>query len=88
MKDEAQWVYFENLEYEFVDRRDYTTAELQALLKFLTFPLINLVLMKTERRRLRRNRFLYRAITNFDEIQFRLKNIERFLDALVSKPNS
>ncbi|NVM30286.1 MAG: hypothetical protein HWN65_15685 [Candidatus Helarchaeota archaeon] len=82
LKDQTEWVYFDSLEYEFTNERNYTKEELNLILDFLTYPLINLVLTKTENRRLRRNKKLYRAITNFDEIQFRLKNIQMFLDKL------
>ncbi len=84
LKDQTEWVYFDNLEYMFVGEKDFSKQELKNILDFLTYPLVNLVLTKREKRRFRSDRKSYRAITNLDEIQFRLKNIERFLDKLVS----
>jgi len=88
LKDQTEWVYFDRLEYNFVEKKDFSKEELKNVLDFLTYPLVNLVLTKREKRRFRSDRLSYRAITNFDELQFRLKNIERFLDKLVSKPKN
>ncbi|NVM52266.1 MAG: hypothetical protein HWN66_01095 [Candidatus Helarchaeota archaeon] len=82
LKEQTAWTYFETLEYEFIDQRDFTLDELKSILNFLTYPVINLVITKTEKRRFRRNKTLYRALSNFDEIQFRLKNIKKFLSKI------
>jgi len=79
LKKQLGWTYFETLEYEFTKERNYTKKEIQSILNLLTHPLINLILIKKEARRFRKDRELYRAIINFDEIQFRLKNIKKFL---------
>lgn len=83
LQEQSDWVQLKSLEYEFIKGRQYHKDELKSILQFLTYPLINLVLTKKQPRRFRNNQIFYRAITNFDEIQFRLKNIQQFLDKLL-----
>lgn len=82
LKDQMNWTYFDNLEIEFVKTREFSSEELKSILAFLTYPLINLVLKKSEKKFFRGARESYRAIKNLDEIQFRLKNIKRFLSEI------
>ncbi|MDD1778337.1 MAG: hypothetical protein LUQ65_09230 [Candidatus Helarchaeota archaeon] len=81
LKEQLEWVHHESLEEEFV-KRGFSKEELKAILNFLTNPLVNLVLKKVEKRRWNRDRAFYLAIKNFDEIQFRLKNMKKFLSEL------
>jgi hypothetical protein len=82
LKEQSVWVQHQSLEYEFVKNRDFSKEEIQSVLNFLTNPLVNLVLKKKENRSLNRDRTLYMAIKNFDEIQFRLKNMKKFLSEI------
>jgi hypothetical protein len=82
LKKQTGWTSLETLEYEFIKQLNYSKEDLQSILDFLTYPLINLVLVTTEKRRFRKDRELYRAIKNFDELQFRLKNIRKFLSKI------
>ena len=56
LKEQTQWTYLETLEAEFVEMRNYTKEELNKILGFLTYPVINLVLTKQEPRRFKRDK--------------------------------
>ncbi|MFX1293271.1 MAG: hypothetical protein ACFFD2_00235 [Promethearchaeota archaeon] len=82
LKEQTAWTSLETLKYEFVKQHNFNKFELKSILNFLTYPLINLILVKKKKRRFRKDREFYRAIKNFDEIQFRLKNIKKFLSKI------
>ncbi len=82
LKRQTGWTSLETLEYELVEQKNFKKDALKQILDFLSYPLINLVLVKREPRRFRSDKLLYRAIKNFDEIQFRLKNIRSFLSKI------
>ncbi|MHA1652012.1 MAG: hypothetical protein ACTSYB_17650 [Candidatus Helarchaeota archaeon] len=82
LKNQIGWTSYDTLEYEFVKQDTFTKDELKSLLQFLAYPLINLLLVKLEKRRLRKDKAFYRVIKNFDELQFRLKNIKKFLSKI------
>ncbi len=79
LKSQPTWTSQDTLDYEFVKQKNFPKEQLQSILDFLSYPLINLVLVKKAKRRFRSEKSFYRAIKNFDEIQFRLKNIKKFL---------
>ena len=83
LKEQNDWVYIDLLASEFVKNRKYPRKQGKMILNFLTHPLVNLVITKKEKRRFRPDRTLYRAIKNFDEIQFRLKNIKSLLNNII-----
>ena len=83
LKEQNDWVYLDLLVNEFIKIRKLPKKEGRLILEFLTHPLINLVITKEEKRRFRRNRIMYRAIRNFDEIQYRLKNIKKLLNNMI-----
>ncbi|MHA1325405.1 MAG: hypothetical protein ACTSRL_21650 [Candidatus Helarchaeota archaeon] len=83
LKDQKKWIPLDTIVHEFVKDHNYTKEELDQILQFLTFPLINLVLIEIQKRRFRHDKIQYRALTNFDEVQFRLKNIQMFLDKII-----
>jgi len=83
LKEQPEWTYQEFLEYEFIKSHGFSKEELKSILNFLTNPLVNLVLKKKEERRFRQGHILYLALKNFDEIQFRLKNMKKFLSEIV-----
>ncbi|MHA1132287.1 MAG: hypothetical protein ACTSQQ_15985, partial [Candidatus Helarchaeota archaeon] len=82
LKRQTGWTSFEALEYELVVQKNFKKGDIRQILDFLSYPLINLVSLKKERRRFRRDKMFYRAIKNFDELQFRLKNIKSFLSKI------
>jgi len=82
LKEQPEWTYQETLEYEFVKNRGFLKEELKSILNFLTNPLVNLILKKKEKERFGRDHTLYLALKNFDEIQFRLKNMKKFLNEI------
>jgi hypothetical protein len=81
LKEQSEWIQQESLEFEFL-KRGFSKEELKSVINFLTNPLVNLVLKKKEKRSFNRDRSFYLAIKNFDEIQFRLKNMKIFLSEL------
>ena len=83
LKEQNDWVYLDLLANEFLKNRKWSKKEGRLILDFLTHPLINLVITKQEKRRFRRNRMMYRAIKNFDEIQYRLKTIKKLLNNII-----
>ena len=83
LKEQNDWVYLDLLANEFLKNRKWNKKEGRLILDFLTHPLINLVMTKKDKRRFRRNRTMYRAIKNFDEIQYRLKTIKKLLNHII-----
>jgi len=79
LKNQKSWIAFKILKTEFIKTKKMSEKELKYILNFLTFPLINLVLTKLEKKNFGKNRKLYLAIKNIDEAQLRLKNIKKFL---------
>jgi len=83
LKEQNDWITIDLLASEFVKHRKLPKKEGKIILDFLTNPLVSLVITKREKRRFRADRTLYRAIKNFDEIQFRLKNIKSLLNNII-----
>ncbi|MHA1892885.1 MAG: hypothetical protein ACTSX4_00130 [Candidatus Helarchaeota archaeon] len=83
LKEQNDWIYLDLLVNEFIKSRKLQKKEGRLILDFLTHPLINLVIIKKEKHRFKRNKTLYRAIKNFDEIQYRLKMIKQLLNSFI-----
>ncbi|NHI91396.1 MAG: hypothetical protein EAX96_02760 [Candidatus Lokiarchaeota archaeon] len=83
LKEQNDWVYLDLLINEFIKNKKFPKKEGKLILQFLTHPLINLVITKKEKRLLRKDRTMYRAIKNFDEIQYRLKTVKKLLNNII-----